>query len=41
MIYFWTPTERSSKKKYINWHYFCHENIFPMTFSELPSIGLC
>ncbi len=40
-MYFWTPQSDSNKKKSINLHYFCHDNFFLMTFSELPSIGLC
>ncbi len=38
---FLTQQRGSNKKNLINWHYFCHENFFLMTFSELPSKGLC
>ncbi len=38
---FSTEHRDSSKKTSINWHYFCHEKKIMMTFSELPSIGLC
>jgi hypothetical protein len=29
-----------NKKKSINWHYFCDEILYLMTFSELPCIVL-
>jgi hypothetical protein len=37
----WTLKRGWNKRKCINWHYFCRENVLLMTFSELPSIGLC
>jgi hypothetical protein len=40
-LYFSMLQRCSSNKKSINWHYFCHENIFLVTFSELPPMGLC
>ncbi len=38
---FLNTTERFKRQKYLHWHYFCRENIFLMTCSELPPIGLC
>jgi hypothetical protein len=40
-MYFWTLKRGLSINKYINCHYFCHENVFLVTFTELPCIGLC
>jgi hypothetical protein len=39
-MYLWTLQRVSNNKKSINWYYLGHENIFLMTFSELPPIGL-
>ncbi len=39
-MYFWTLQRGSNKKKSIKLHYFCHDNFFLMTFSELSSEGL-
>ncbi len=39
-MYFLTLQRGSSKKKSINWHYFCDEKNFLLTFSELPPIDL-
>jgi hypothetical protein len=41
ILYFWAPLKGSNNKGSINWHYFCHEHIFLVTFSELPPISLC
>jgi len=41
ILYFWALQTGLNNKEYINWHYFCHENISLVTFSELPPIGLC
>ncbi len=38
---FLNTTEWFKYKKSINCHYFCHEYIFLMTFSELPPIFSC
>jgi hypothetical protein len=40
-MYFWTLQRGSNKKNSVEWHYFYNENLILMTFSELPSIGLC
>ncbi len=40
-MYFWTAQRGLNNKISINWHHFCHENIFLVTFSELPPSGLC
>ncbi len=39
--YFWTLQRGPNNKKLINCHWFGHENIFLVTFKELPSVGLC
>ncbi len=41
VLYFWALQKGSNNKGSINWHYFCLENIFLVTFLELPPIGLC
>ena len=41
MLYFWALQKGSNNKGSIHWHYFCHENIFLVTFLELPPIGSC
>ncbi len=41
ILYFWALQKGSNNKRSIHWHYFCHENIFLVTFLELPPIGLC
>ncbi len=40
-MHFWTLQTGSNNKKSTNWHYYCHENIFLMSFPELPPIGFC
>ncbi len=40
-MYYWTLQRGSDNKKSYNWHYFCREKFFVMTFSELPHIDLC
>jgi hypothetical protein len=40
ILYFWALQEGSNNKGSINWHYFCHENIFLVTFLELPPYRL-
>jgi hypothetical protein len=39
-MYFLTVQRGFSNNKSIDQHYFCHENFFLMTFSELPPIVL-
>jgi len=41
ILYFRALQKGSNNKGSIYWHYFCHENIFTVTFLELPPIILC
>jgi hypothetical protein len=40
-LYFWTLQRGSNKKKLLIDILFCRDMFSPMTFSELPSIGVC
>ncbi len=39
-MFFEHHREVQTRKKSLNLHYFCHDNFFLVTFSELPTIGL-